>query len=358
MSACEVDACVLAEKGAATLASDDNGPVAVLGGTGFIGGYVARALAADGRRVTAYARREPSTEMLAVLREEAERIAVAHGSISNLPDLVAKVRAIKPSAIVHAAANVDVPSLLRDPYLAFTENVTGTINVFEAARLLDVRRVIFFSSIGVLPPRRYEPIDVNHPVILARSGPGTGSYGAAKASGELFAYAYCQAYDLDIRIIRPSAVYGFGMPWHSANNIKELVEPAVRGEPAELVSGGTLPRDYTHVQDVADLTVAVLNAGDDTDKIFYAATGQALADANDVAGIIMDLIPGASISVSNASTPLDDMEASFRGILSIANSREQLGWTPRFADLREGIAEYISRYRDFLTEGEQVRALA
>jgi nucleoside-diphosphate-sugar epimerase len=333
------------------MASLDNAPVLVLGGTGFIGGYVARALAADGRRVTAYARRGPSAEMQAVLRGESEQITIAHGSIGNLPDLVAQVNGIKPSAIVHVAANVDVPALLRDPYLAFTENVAGTINVFEAARLLGVRKVIFFSSIGVLPPRRYEPIDVNHPLILARSGPGTGSYGAAKASGELFAYAYNQAYELDIRIIRPSAVYGFGMPWHSANNIKELVEPAVRGEPAELVSGGTLPRDYTHVQDVADLAVAVLNAGDDTDKVFYAATGQALADANDVARIIMDLIPGSSITVSNVSTPLDDMEASFRGVLSIANAREQLGWTPKFGDLQAGIAEYISRYRDFLTEG-------
>lgn len=332
------------------MANLDNGSVLVLGGTGFIGGYVARALAANGRKVTAYARRGPSPEIRAVLNKNSERITIANGSIANLPDLLAQVAAIRPSAIVHVAANVDVPALLRDPYLAFTENVAGTINVFEAARLLGVGKVIFFSSIGVLPPRRYEPIDVNHPLVLARSGPGTGSYGAAKASGELFAYAYSQAYDLDIRIIRPSAVYGFGMPWHSANNIKELVEPAVRGESAELVSGGTLPRDYTHVQDVADLTVAVLNAGDDTDKVFYAATGQALATANDVAKIIMDLIPGASVSISDVSTPLDDMEGSFRGILSIANAREQLGWTPKFTPLREGIVEYISRYRDFLAE--------
>ena len=332
------------------MANLDNGSVLVLGGTGFIGGYIARALAANGRKVTTYARRGPSPEIQAVLKEESERITIANGSIGNLPELLAHVGATRPSAIVHVAANVDVPALLRDPYLAFTENVTGTINVFEAARLLGVGKVIFFSSIGVLPPRRYEPIDVDHPLVLARSGPGTGSYGAAKASGELFAYAYSRAYDLDIRIIRPSAVYGFGMPWHSANNIKELVEPAVRGEPAELVSGGTLPRDYTHVQDVADLTVAVLNAGDDTDKVFYAATGQALANANDVAKIIMELIPGASISISDVSTPLDDMEASFRGILSIENAREQLGWTPKFTPLREGIAEYISRYRDFLVK--------
>jgi nucleoside-diphosphate-sugar epimerase len=331
-------------------AGSDNGPVLVLGGTGFIGGYVARTLAAGGRRVIAYARGRPSPEMEQILGQEPRRLTVTAGSIENLPGLLATVERIKPSAIVHLAANVDVPALLRDPFLAFQANLASTINVFEAARLSAVRRVIYFSSIGVLPPVRYQPIDTDHPLILARHGPGAGSYGAAKASGELFSFAYGQAYDLDIRIIRPSAVYGFGMPWHSANNIKQLVEPSVRGEMAELPSGGALPRDYTHVQDVADLTAAVLNADNDTDKVFYAATGQPLVTASEVAEIIRELLPGASISVSDELSPLDEMEASFRGVLSIANAQEQLGWTPKYISLRDGISEYISRYEQYLAQ--------
>ena len=184
------------------MANVDSGSVLVLGGTGFIGGYVSRALAANGRTVTAYARRGPSPEIQPVLAEESERITIAHGSIGNLPDLIAKVQSSSPQL-----SCMWQPMLMCQPCsgtrTSRLENVTGTINVFEAARLLGVRKVIFFSSIGVLPPGRYEPIDVDHPLILARRGPGTGSYGAAKASGELFAYAYSQAYDLDIRIIRP-----------------------------------------------------------------------------------------------------------------------------------------------------------
>ena len=331
-------------------ANSDNGPVLVLGGTGFIGGYVARTLAAGDRKVIAYARGRPSPEMEEILGQEPRRLTVTAGSIDNLPGLLATVEQIKPSAIVHLAANVDVPALLRDPFLAFQANLASTINVFESARLSAVPRVIYFSSIGVLPPVRYQPIDTDHPLILARHGPGAGSYGAAKASGELFSFAYRQAYDLDIRIIRPSAVYGFGMPWHSANNIKQLVEPSVRGEKAELPSGGALPRDYTHVQDVADLTAAVLNADNDTDKLFYAATGQPLVTASEVAKIIRELIPGASISVSDELSPLDEMEASFRGVLSIANAQEQLGWTPKYTSLRDGISEYISRYEQYLAQ--------
>src|SRR5260370_40863717 len=86
-----------------------------------------------------------------------------------------------------------------------------------------------FGAIGVLPPIQYQPIDAAHPIILPRQGPGSGAYGVAKAAGELFGFAYQQASGLDVRIIRPSALYGFGMARHSANYIKEFLEPAGRG---------------------------------------------------------------------------------------------------------------------------------
>jgi nucleoside-diphosphate-sugar epimerase len=224
--------------------------------------------------------------------------------------------------------------------------------VLEAARRTDVERVVLLSSIGVLPPARYEPIDAAHPIVLADGGPGAGAYGAAKASGELFAFAYRQAHGLNIRIVRPSAAYGFGMPSHSPNYMKEFVEPAVRGEKVSLPSGGRLPRDYTHVLDVADLTAAVLEAPDDADRIFYAATGEPLVLAAQVAELVRELVPGAEIEIGDTMTSEDEVEASFRGVLSIENARQQLAWTPRYTTLRDGVSQYVSRYREYLAAGE------
>jgi nucleoside-diphosphate-sugar epimerase len=245
---------------------------------------------------------------------------------------------------------VEVAALYRDPYQAFHTNLTGTVNVFEAARRAGVGRVVDFSSIGVLPAIQYEPIDAAHPVLLPRQGPGSGSYGAAKAAGELFGFAYQKASGLDVRIIRPSAVYGFGMQWHSANYMKQFVEPAVRGERVRVPSGGRLPRDYTHVLDVAALTARVVDCDEDADRIFYAATGQPLITAAQAAKLVAELVPGSSIEVGDAMTAEDEVEASFRGVISIENAKQQLGWTPRYASLREGIAEYIATYRAFLAE--------
>jgi nucleoside-diphosphate-sugar epimerase len=148
------------------------------------------------------------------------------------------------------------------------------------------------------------------------------------------------------------------MRWHSANYMKQFVEPAVRGEPVRLASGGRLPRDYTHVIDVASLIARVVECADDADRVFYAATGGPLVTAAEAAALVAELIPGATIEIADQMTPGDEMEASFRGVLSIDNARTQLAWRPRYSALREGIAEYIATYRAFLAAESAATRLA
>ncbi len=327
------------------------GRVLVTGGGGFIGSYVVEELLRHGRDVAIYGRGELTPEARFVLGPAAASIPLEVGSVEDLPRVMATVKRLRPEVIVHAAGSVDTGGLFGNPYLASRAILDGTLNVFEAARSFGVGRVVYMSSIGVLPTVQYEPIDAAHPLVLPREGPGSGAYGAAKAAGELFGYAYGQAYGLDVRTIRPSAVYGFGMRWHSANYMKQFVEPAVRGEPVRLSHGGPLPRDYTHVSDVATLTAAVLDAPDEADRIFYAATGEPLVTAAQASRIVMELVPGARIEIADVLGPDDLHELSFRGVLSIRNAQEQLHWEPAYRSLREGISEYIDRYRAFLGAG-------
>src|SRR6266571_4096454 len=156
----------------------DDGLVLVTGGLGFIGGYVTKALLDKGRRVAVLTRGQTtSPEMLFVLREHEGGFPIEIGSVEDLAQLDSIFARLKPETVVHSASNVDVTVLYRDPYRAFQTNVTGTINVFEAARRTGVRRVVDISSIGVLPPNQYQPIDAAHPIVLARHGPGSGAYG-------------------------------------------------------------------------------------------------------------------------------------------------------------------------------------
>ena len=326
--------------------AESDRPTLVTGGTGFIGTYVVKELLERGRRVVAFDTRELTPEGRFILGDRAEEVAVETGSIDDWSRVLHTVADHRPIDVVHLATITHPVFLFTNPIPGVRVNLLGTIHVLEAARLFDIRRIVYFSSIGVLPARQYEPIDAAHPIFLPRDAVPTGVYGASKIAGEAFCFAYNQAFGTDFRTIRPSAVYGFGMQWPIF--VKPMVEGAVRGDPVTFESGGPFPRDYTHAADVASLAVACLEGPDDADRIFYGATGQSLVTAGDVAKIVMELVPGSQIDIPDFLTEDDQMELPYRGQLAIENARTQLGWEPRFKEIRDGLADYIERYRAFL----------
>ena len=321
-------------------------PILVTGGTGFIGTYVVKALLESGRRVVAFDVRGLSAESRFVLGDLAGQVHVEEGSVDDWVRLLHVVKEHRPVDVVHLATITNPVYLFTNPMPGVRVNFEGTLHVLEAARLFEIRRIVYFSSIGVLPARQYEPIDTAHPIFLPRDAVPTGVYGASKIAGEAFCFAYNQAFGTDFRTIRPSAVYGFGMQWPIF--VKPMVEGAVRGEAVSFESGGPFPRDYTHAEDVASLALACLDAPDGADRIFYGATGEPLVTAGEVARIVMELVPGSRIEIPDILTEADQMELPYRGVLSIDANRTQLGWEPRFKNIRDGLADYVERYRAFL----------
>jgi nucleoside-diphosphate-sugar epimerase len=325
-------------------------PVLVTGGAGFAGGYVVRRLLDDGDRVVVYDLADYRDESRFVIGEQIENVVTERGSIDNWPSVLSVIQRHQPRAIAHLAGIMDIGLLDRNPILALKVNVEGTCNILEGARLLGVERVVVLSTIGVHGRKVYEPIDGDHPTVTSRDGP-LGAYSAAKLAGEAFAYAYNQAFGLDIRIVRPSALYGFGMSWFAPNYVKNIVEPAVLGERVRLLAGGRVPRDYAHVADLAKLVSAVLACPAEADRVFYAATGLPLRTGGDVARIVRELVPDADIEVADEWTESDSAELRFRGEISIVNCVEQLGWSPTFPQLESGIDDYIQRFRAYLAAG-------
>lgn len=322
--------------------------VLVTGGSGFIGSYLLKLLSERGDRVINVDVREPGPEAAWLLGRVAERIHFVQGGVDGWSNVVAAVQQHQPDAIIHAAAVTNPVLLAKQPSLALRVMVEGTFNVLEAARLFSVPRVVYLSSIGVLPAVQYQPIDANHPVLLATEGPGSSFYGAAKVSAEAFCWAYRQSFGLDFIILRPSAVYGFGMQWPLF--IKPMVENAVRGQPTCFERGREFPRDYTHAADVAHLAVQAVDIPADQvkDRVFYGATGQPLVTAGRVAEIVRELIPTADIEIGSGLSEADLLEIRYRGVLSIQNGQEQLGYQPLYADIHAGVSEYIATYRQYV----------
>src|SRR3712207_5026416 len=121
------------------------GRVLVTGGLGAIGSYVVRALVQGGGRPVAYSPRG-DTRLIA---DVVEQVDVVAGDVLDLPELLRTLRAHDVTHVVHLAALV-VPTSQANPLRALKVNVEGTLHVFEAARVLGLRRVVYLSSKGVL----------------------------------------------------------------------------------------------------------------------------------------------------------------------------------------------------------------
>lgn len=327
--------------------------ILVTGGAGFIGSHVARRLAERGDRVVVFDARLPQAEAAWWLLPVLERVSFWQGGVDQWPEVLAVVTGQRFDGIVHAAAIGDPAAVQRRPLLALRVNVEGSLNLLEATRLFAIPRIVLFSSIGALPGIRYQPVDASHPVICNDEGPGSGFYGASKVAVEAFAYGYRSAFGTDFIVLRPSAVYGFGQ--QHPIFVKPMVEDAVHGRPTRFAQGRDFPRDYTHVEDVADLAVRALDAPAESvrDRVFYAATGQPLRTAGEVADIVRRLIPTAAIEIGPGLSEADRLEIRYRGMLSIAAAAAQLGYAPRFARLEDGIADYIRVYRQYVAEGRE-----
>ncbi len=324
--------------------------ILVTGGSGFISSYIMRSLAKRGDTVINFDLREPGPEAAWWLKLVADRIQFVKSSIDDWGSVIEAVKTYRPNVIIHTAAIVNPVILSRQPGAALKINLEGTFNVLEAVRLFGVERLVYFSSIAVLPGIQYEPVDANHPVLLATEGPGASFYAAAKVSSEAFCWAYHQSFGVDFITIRPSAVYGFGQQYPIF--IKPMVENSVRGLPTYFEKGREFPRDFTHAADVAQLAIKAADIPADKvqDRLFYGATGQPLVTTGQVAETVKKLIPEADIEVGSGLSEADLIEIRYRGVLSIDNAREQLGYEPQFADIEKGVANYIKVYRRYLAE--------
>jgi nucleoside-diphosphate-sugar epimerase len=325
--------------------------VLVTGGSGFIGSHLSRMLIDRGDKVINFDLSRRGGPLAWMMREVEPEIVFEKGDVSNLTQLIALFRKHRPNKIAHLAASVDMESLESYPKQVYDQMVGGTVNVLEAMRLLGgVERLVNFSSIGVLPTRQYEPIDCNHPTLMATQGPSSGIYGAGKMAGEAFCWAYADLFNLDVVTVRPSAAYGF----FTSNVLfmNNMLEGALRGEQVRLPHGRHIPRDYTHVQDIAGVTVAALNVPSSRlqHRVFYAASGMnPLVTGGQIADIVREMVPGADVDIGETTTPLmERCYVGFRGVLEVRPVEEQLGYRIRYRDIRAGMKEYADRYCEFL----------
>ncbi|HET8854015.1 MAG TPA: NAD(P)-dependent oxidoreductase [Ktedonobacteraceae bacterium] len=317
--------------------------IMITGGSGFLGTYVTRSLAERGDRVVIFDAVGPAPVLAALTAPFEQQIIFVRGQILDLAGLLRAVQQHKVERIFHAAALYDPPYSLDEPAITFQVNVTGTINVLEAARLLGVQRVVQSSSIAVYAPRQYEPINEQHPISLPSAGNPLGPYGASKAAAEIVGLTYYTTNDIDFVALRNSAIYGHGMRYPMY--IKPMVENSVRGLPTRFATGGDMRRDYTHVKDITQAVIKALDvpASALTQRIFNIGAGS-MHSAAQVAEMVRIVLPNADIEIGTGLSDLEQNDMRARGMLDLSASRQQLRYEPQYT-LEAGIRDYVAMFR-------------
>jgi UDP-glucose 4-epimerase len=302
--------------------------VLVTGGAGFIGANLCRSLLADGHDVRVLD--DLSTGRLGNL--DGLSLDLVEGSIVE-PTVIAGAAA-DVDRIVHLAARASVPRSIAEPVAAHEANVTGTVNVLEAARPRGLP-VIVASSSSVYGDTAVSPKHEDLPV--APRSP----YAASKLATEGYALAYGVAYALPVLVLRFFNVYG---PLQPADHpyaavVPRFIDAALAGRPVEIHGDGSQSRDFTFVGTVVDALGRAVNEattapgpvnlafGTRTDLLDLVARLEALLDQS-IAVEHTDPRPG---DVRHSTASGDRLAALLPGLAPI--------------DLDEGLATTVDWFR-------------
>jgi nucleoside-diphosphate-sugar epimerase len=295
--------------------------VLVTGVAGFIGSNLAERLLREGYRVVgldnlAYGIREQIPSGV-----EFHKADVRSADIYSLFD--------KIDIVFHLAAKNCIADCQNDPVETADINVTGTANVFEAARRAKIKKLIYAESSSIYEGSKLLPTPEED------ERPET-FYAASKMATKFFAEAYARWYGLKWTALRYFCVYGPRQdyrrtipPVFSAFIIKLL-----KNEPPVIYGSGKKRRDFIHVNDVNDFHLLSLRDERTTGQVFNLGSGENYS-VNEIFQIVRGLLDSKLEPIYKPNLPGEALTT-----LANIDKAKKLGWSPRVG-LKEGLMSSI-----------------
>src|SRR5918999_3169019 len=275
--------------------------ILVTGGSGLVGAYAVGMLLERGERPVVFDV-AINERLLAAVGVDTKRVTLVRGDMADLPALISTLRDHDCDRIIHLAAFLG-EEVQRRPYSGVRLNFMGMINVFEAARLEKVSRIIFPSSgtvylgsLGEGLNKVDETIPMNPPSV----------YAATKASCEFMGRAYAKRYGFEFICLRyTGGLYGPSPAALKATReiaIQQMIRAAVRGEPAK-ISWPYGPAEILYGKDAAKGTVLAGLKDKFHDSLFHIGNGQ-MVGGDRIIDAVRRKFPGSEIGVIKGNNPM------------------------------------------------------
>jgi UDP-N-acetylglucosamine/UDP-N-acetyl-alpha-D-glucosaminouronate 4-epimerase len=306
----------------------------VTGGAGFIGSHLVERLLMDETRVRVLDNFSSGARAnLPFAARYRRQLEVVRGDIRNLPTVLRAARGAH--VIFHQAAMRSVPRSVKDPLGANENNVSGTLNVLEAARRCRVPRVVYASSSSVygdrpdLPKREDQPVSPLSP------------YAASKAAGEQYAAIWTRLYGVETVGLRYFNVFGPRQDPKSeyAAVIPRFILWALRGRPLEVHGDGTQSRDFTYIDNVVEANLLAAQAPGAGGEAFNVGCGSRVSLLEIIARL--EALTGRPLERRHTPGRAGDVPHT---LADVSKAKRLLGYAP-LVDFDEGFRRTVEYFK-------------
>ena len=240
--------------------------------------------------------------------------------------------------VLHLASLIAIPYSYHSPDTYVDTNIKGTLNVLQAARELNVSRVVHTSTSEVYGTARFVPITEEHPL------QGQSPYSATKIGADQLALSFYSSFGLPISIARPFNTYG---PRQSARAaIPSIIIQLAKNKGSQPIRLGALDptRDFNFVSDTVAGFLALMTAENVSGQVFNFGSNFeiSIGETAELIAEVMEIplrIESDAVRLRPQNSEVERLWADNR------KARERLNWTPQYAGrdgLRRGLQETVA----------------
>jgi dTDP-glucose 4,6-dehydratase len=242
--------------------------------------------------------------------------------------------------VLHLAALIAIPYSYHSPDTYVDTNVKGTLNILQAARELDVERVVHTSTSEVYGTAEFVPITERHAL------KGQSPYSATKIAADQLAYSFYTSFGLPVVIVRPFNTYG---PRQSARAIIPTVITQIAAGESRISLGATSPtRDFSYVQDtVAGFIAAMKSVNIVGESVNFGSNFEiSIADTVKLIADIMEVEISIVSDLSRIRPKNSEVERLWA---DNSKAKELFGWQPKYGGregFKRGLIETVNWFSD------------
>jgi NAD dependent epimerase/dehydratase len=314
--------------------------VLVTGADGFIGSHLTEALVRNGYEVRAfvYYNSFNSWGWLDHCADDVKgKFEIFAGDIRD-PHGVKKAMT-GCDAVIHLAALIAIPFSYHSPDSYVDTNIKGTLNVLQAARELNVSRVIHTSTSEVYGTAQYVPIDEKHPL------QGQSPYSASKIGADQLAFSFYSSFNLPVVTLRPFNTYG---PRQSARAVIPTIITQIANGNNQIKLGSVTPtRDFNFISDTVKGFISALSSKSGVGEVINLGSNFEIS-IQDIASLIGEIM-NQEIKVIDSDERIRPENSEVNRLWADnSKAKELLSWKPEYASLnglKRGLEETVNWFK-------------